>query len=30
MKGETKNLNDFSYQDLSIVASSFGHMGIEH
>lgn len=28
--GETKNVKEFSYQDLSVVASPFGHMGMEH
>jgi len=30
MANEAKNLKDFSYQGLTIVASPFSRMGIEH
>lgn len=30
MEGEAKNLKDLSSQSLSIVASPFTHIGIEH
>lgn len=30
MVGEAKDLKDFSYQGLLIVASPFSHMGIDH